>query len=64
MPNNPYAPEALKLRISGGNNEPFIDLPTISSSKDENPLAFLKETQSEDVDENTLLLLREQEKLR
>lgn len=45
MPNNPYAPEALKRRISGS-QERFIDLPNISPSKDTNPLDLL------DADEN------------
>lgn len=37
MPNNPYAPEALKRRISGS-QERFIDLPNISPTKELNPL--------------------------
>ncbi|XP_073847576.1 myosin-7a binding protein isoform X6 [Musca autumnalis] len=40
MPNNPYAPEALKRRISGS-QERFIDLPNINASTDPSPLEML-----------------------
>ncbi|XP_065370575.1 uncharacterized protein M7BP isoform X5 [Calliphora vicina] len=50
MPNNPYAPEALKRRISGS-QERFIDLPNISPTKDLNPLDLL-DNQKLDADEN------------
>uniref|UniRef100_A0A1I8PDA5 Uncharacterized protein n=1 Tax=Stomoxys calcitrans TaxID=35570 RepID=A0A1I8PDA5_STOCA len=40
MPNNPYAPEALKRRISGS-QERFIDLPNISPSSEQCPLEMI-----------------------
>ncbi|XP_061390045.1 serine-rich adhesin for platelets [Musca vetustissima] len=40
MPNNPYAPEALKRRISGS-QERFIDLPNINASTEVSPLEML-----------------------
>ncbi|XP_037827901.1 titin isoform X3 [Lucilia sericata] len=51
MPNNPYAPEALKRRISGS-QERFIDLPNISPTNDLNTLELLN-NQKLDEDENT-----------
>ena len=49
MPNNPYAPEALKRRISGS-QERFIDLPNISPIKEFNNLQPMK-TETLDSDE-------------
>lgn len=56
MPNNPYAPEALKRRISGS-QERFIDLPNISPIKELNALESIKtetldndETQKREID--------------
>lgn len=34
MPNNPYAPDALKKRLSGS-NENFMDLPNMSQEEKE-----------------------------
>ncbi|XP_053963207.1 mucin-16-like [Anastrepha ludens] len=51
MPNNPYAPEALKRRISGS-QERFMDLPNISQSTNKNPISLIKTTKSEALAEN------------
>jgi len=40
MPNNPYAPEALKQRISG-TQERFMDVPNISPTAEQKALALL-----------------------
>ncbi|XP_075167343.1 myosin-7a binding protein isoform X2 [Haematobia irritans] len=40
MPNNPYAPEALKRRISGS-QERFIDLPNINKTSEQCPLEMI-----------------------
>lgn len=40
MPNNPYAPEALKQRISG-TQERFMDVPNISPSAEHKALALM-----------------------
>jgi len=39
MPNNPYAPEALKQRISG-TQERFMDVPNISPTAEQKALAL------------------------
>ncbi|XP_067633349.1 mucin-17 [Eurosta solidaginis] len=46
MPNNPYAPEALKRRISGS-PERFIDLPNINLSMENQVISLMETTKTE-----------------
>lgn len=49
MPNNPYAPEALKQRISG-TQERFMDVPNISPSAEQKALvSAMSSAASEDI---------------
>lgn len=51
MPNNPYAPEALKRRISGS-QERFIDLPNISPSTEQNPISLIQNASKDEIDQS------------
>ncbi|KRF80045.1 uncharacterized protein M7BP isoform X12 [Drosophila virilis] len=46
MPNNPYAPEALKQRISG-TQERFMDVPNISACAEQKALAMMRGSDEE-----------------
>lgn len=46
MPNNPYAPEALKQRISG-TQERFMDVPNISACAEQKALALMRGSDEE-----------------
>ncbi|XP_036332157.1 uncharacterized protein LOC118743527 isoform X2 [Rhagoletis pomonella] len=47
MPNNPYAPEALKRRISGS-QERFMDLPNIVPNTEKSPISLIKTDAADD----------------
>ncbi|KAL9920492.1 myosin-7a binding protein isoform 2-T7 [Glossina fuscipes fuscipes] len=51
MPNNPYAPEALKKRINGS-QERCMDLPNISPGKEANPLEHITKEKLNDETDN------------
>ncbi|XP_037895879.1 uncharacterized protein LOC119641360 isoform X3 [Glossina fuscipes] len=51
MPNNPYAPEALKKRINGS-QERCMDLPNISPGKEANPLEHITKQKLNDETDN------------
>lgn len=51
MPNNPYAPEALKKRINGS-QERCMDLPNISPGKETNPLEHITKEKLNDETDN------------